>query len=693
MTRCPRPSRYRAKPADLRAATISLGGWYCVTSSSERLTSRQASLRALWPSSHAPVVDLLVFVAGAGLVAATAVLVVSIASPRGLATTFTGLAVAGYGTVVLAGEATSLVGQFGRGGLLVAHVVLLALAFGGWIAAGRPPFPVKLRPREAIGVATAAARRDPLVGGLCAIAVAVMAYQLVVGLIAAPTNWDSMTYHLSRAAYWLQEGGAMRFDGGSLRQLDSMPNAEIATAWTMAMSGRDTFVELVQWTALAACVPAIVGLARLLGATKAQSLAAAALFVILPMPVLQSVTTQNDLVAAACITGSALLAARGLRDAHVGTLALAGAAVGLGLGSKGTVLFALPAIAVIVAVAASRARPSRATLVTGAACLAAGFVAFGAFQYVQNLADTGDPFGGQGNLVGRSDFSPGENAALVLWNFVDSPGVSVPVADRVFERTVSHVARYEGDVPMRLGTDVDHDRVSGGLVGWLVLWPVALGILLLPGMRREWRAQAGAAVLFALTIAVMVKATIFNGRILLPFLALSAPLLAVVARNRAALAVTSVLALAALVSCLTVSPSHVLLPSSGQQAFFNADRLEQMTAMRPDQAGTIRYVNDRFGDRAPLLVIAGEDSWEYPYFGPRRERRIERASPDDVPDERRSLCAMARARGPARAGRRGGDARRTHRSPGSPPATGPVKPSGANFVLDARQVRRGCSRA
>ena len=637
-------------------------------------------------------VDLLAFAAGAGLVAATALLVVALASPRGLATTLVGLAVAAYGTVVLASELLSLIGQLGRGGLLVAHTLILASAFGVWAAGGRPAFPVEPRAREVIAATRSAVRSHPLVAVLCTVAALTMAVQLLVGLISAPTNWDSMSYHLSRAAYWLQDGGALRFDGGSLRQLDSMPNAEISSAWTMALAGSDRYVELVQWLALAACVPAIVGLARMLGASRAESAAAAALFVILPGPVLQSVTTQNDLVAAACITAASLLGARGIRDSHTGTLALGGAALGLGLGTKGTVLFALPAIFVIIGVAAVQVRPARRTILAGVASVAIGFAVFGAFQYVQNLADTGDPFGDQRELVGREQYPVGKNAALVLWNFVDSPGVSIPVADRVFERTASHVARYDEGVALRLGTEVDHDRISGGLVGWLVIWPTALGLLLLPGIRREWRAQAGAAIAFAVAIALSITATQYNGRILLPFLALGAPLLAIVARSRAALAITFVLALATLVPCLFTSSSHVVLPASGQQKFFDGDRVDQLTRMRPDQAGTIRHVNARFGTTAPLLVVAGEDSWDYPYFGARRERRLERVGSGVAPaGDRDALCGWLR--------------RMVERErvaavvlldaprdvPVPPPATRPVKPSGDNFVLDARQVRRGCA--
>jgi hypothetical protein len=639
------------------------------------------------------VLDLLAFATGVALVAATALVVVALARPRGAAAILVSLGVAAFGAIVLVAEALSLIDELGRGGLLVGHALLLAIGGLVWTRSGRPPLVHGAAPHAVAAYLRAAARRHPVVAGLCGVAGATLAIQLVVGLVGAPNNWDSMTYHLSRAAYWLQDGSALRFDGGSIRQLDSLPNAELATAWTMALSGTDRYVELVQWVALLVTGAGIAGLARELGFGRAEAAAAAALFTVLPGPVLQSASTQNDLVAAAFIVGAAFLAARGLRESHGGTLALAGAALGLGLGAKGTVLFALPSIALIAGAAAWRARPARRVLVTAVAAAAAGFVLFGAFQYVQNVVATGTPFADQKRVVGVEKFGRMGNAPRVLWNFVDSPGVPLPAADRVFSQTVQRVIRDTGDPvsQMRVGTEVSEDRIAGGLVGWLVLWPLAFAVLLWPRMRIDRRAQAAAAIAYALAIALQVRATPFNGRVLLPALALAAPLLALAARNRVALGATSALAAISLVPCLLISDSHVLLPERGQPAFFERDRLEQMTAIRPDQLPLLREVDRRFGTTRPLLVVAGEDSWDYPYFGEHRDRRVVRAGPDDAPRTGGPpFCKWLRERvdRDRLAGALVLDAPRDVPLP--PPATLPVEAAPGHYVLTAANIRRAC---
>ena len=87
-----------------------------------------------------------------------------------------------------------------RTGLTVAEAILVAAAFGAWWLSGRP------------GVELAGARaalrfvsRDPVtlvfLGGLCV----VLGYELMLALEVAPNNWDSLAYHLSRAADWKQQ--------------------------------------------------------------------------------------------------------------------------------------------------------------------------------------------------------------------------------------------------------------------------------------------------------------------------------------------------------------------------------------------------------------------------------------------------------------------------------------------------------
>jgi hypothetical protein len=98
----------------------------------------------------------------------------------------------------------------------------------------------------------------------------------------------------------------------------------------MLVSGTDRWTQLVQSAALVGLALTIYSGARFLRFDQVASAFAAGLFVVLPMPILEAATTQNDLVVSFFIAATALFTARGLRDRNLGDLAVAAAAAGLG---------------------------------------------------------------------------------------------------------------------------------------------------------------------------------------------------------------------------------------------------------------------------------------------------------------------------------------------------------------------------
>jgi hypothetical protein len=622
------------------------------------------------------------------LVAVTAAMLMGLVNPRGPGGVVVGFGVAAFGLVVLAGEALSFIRAFNRVGLLGAHAAFFAVVAAAWRRRAGPT--VERRIHLSVG----SVRARPLIAFTVGMAALALLAQLLVGVAAAPNNWDSMTYHLSRAAYWLQQGAALRFDGASVRQLDSPPNAEIAVATTMALSGTDRYAHLAQWFSLLGCAAAIGGLARLLCFPRAASVAAAALFVVLPGPILQSLTTQNDLVVTACLLAAALLAASGFRERHTGTVALGGAALGLAVGTKGTALFALPSILVIVGAAAwSAAAPIR-LLARYVAAAVLGTLAFGAFQYAQNWFETGSPFGAQPEVVGRSGFSVPANAARVLWSFVESPGISLPGSESLVRNVVGKVLAGAGDPGslVHLGTEVNEDVVAAGLLGWMILWPLTVAVLVWPRVPSDRRAQAAAAVAYAVAVALLVRATPFNGRILIPAIGFAAPLLALAARHEWAVAIVSSLALTSLVPCLLVSESHPVLRSVERPAFFDRDRIGQMTVLRPDQAPVLRAVERSVAPDATLVWVGGTDSWDYPFFGERLSRRVVRVPGGDAPQDGKGMCPWLRERIRRAAAAAVVVLDAPREAPAPPPSIRASEPSAGNFIATARAVGAACPR-
>src|SRR5581483_3185660 len=114
-------------------------------------------------------------------------------------------------------------------------------------------------------------------------------------------NWDALTYHLSRAAAWHQNGSLGFFPAHTPRENFLPANAEIQILYTMVFTHGDRLAALPQLAAQLALLVAIFGIARRLGFARANAAFASLLFATLSEVVLEATTAQNDLVVTAYV--------------------------------------------------------------------------------------------------------------------------------------------------------------------------------------------------------------------------------------------------------------------------------------------------------------------------------------------------------------------------------------------------------
>ena len=282
--------------------------------------------------------------------------------------------------IVAVSLALSTVRALTRPAVLALVVVAFVLVLVVWMWSERP------RPRLApLGHALHDALDDGVVAALAALAVAVHLYLFVVGLTFPQSLPDTLLYHLPRAALWKQQHAvAYVLDAPDNRINAFPPVAEIEAMASMVLSEGDRYVGLVQLLALAAACSAIVGVARRLGLSRSAALFGALAFATFTVVALQTPTALNDLVVASLLIVCAYFALGSSRA----ELCLCATALALGVGTKGTVVFALPVLAAFVLASQPRSR-WWSLAAAGASGLAAG-----SFWFVLNLVETGDPRGG-----------------------------------------------------------------------------------------------------------------------------------------------------------------------------------------------------------------------------------------------------------------------------------------------------------
>jgi hypothetical protein len=611
-------------------------------------------------------VSTLPLLAGLGMVAATAFVVARRLAPP----TATGFVLAvyllGFTEIVGVTLALSIVGSVFAWTVLATIALLLVTALTLCRSAPR----ATALSRGITVVRTGL--RDPIVAVLAIAVGAGYAYSAALGLLTPPNDWDAMTYHLARAAFWIQQHGVGYVPESDVLRINvNPPNAEIGSLFTMLLSGGDRYVGGVQYAAAAATAVGIMGISGRVGLGHREKLFGALTFLSLPIVLLQSSTALNDLVVASFLVAATCLLLGSTRvEFGLGAVALA-----LAVGTKFTALIALPLLALVVLAIQPRRRWSAVSL-WGVAGVAAG-----SYWLVVNLAKTGSLEGNAGSVLDQHpDRSPSEVLARttrILVNFADDlnlerdlrlyPVAAALAAIAVFivmrnrrRRWVAAVAVVVvGSLPAAMTTihelflraheklwitlgeqdlaflDKNREAWSPSTVlsyyGALGLMLVVIGIGATGLAARRTRLSARALLLSASPIALALLVALalvydpWRARFLAFGFALAASTWGLLLGYRwlgwGVASIATVTVLLSFVHSIEKPTGVALLEPTGQ-GVWGQSRETVQTWLRPD--GTAEIV-DYFAEQPETGRVGlrvGEDDWVYPYFGHRLGREV-----------------------------------------------------------------------
>ncbi len=212
-------------------------------------------------------------------------------------------------------------------------------------------------------------------------------------LLMPPMSWDSLTYHLTFAAYWVQKGSLLKFIApDQIIENACLPiNGELFAAWLMLPFHSDLLVNLMNFPLTLLGGIACYAMARELGLARNEAAFAPALLCFAPVIYAQITTAYVDNAVFAFCAAAVLFALRYLRNGQSGDALLALSAAGILIGIKYT---CIPVTGLILlAVAATRPAPS-CTVARRCGMLCAGLLilfALGGRQYCINALDARNP--------------------------------------------------------------------------------------------------------------------------------------------------------------------------------------------------------------------------------------------------------------------------------------------------------------
>ena len=168
----------------------------------------------------------------------------------------------------------------------------------------------------------------------------------IIALISPPNNWDSMTYHMSRVEYWIQNKAIFFFETNNPRQNVLAPFSEFLILHFQILSGSDIFANLVQWISLIIGLATVSLICKEFGLSKRLQLISAVFMSSLPSVLLQASSTKNDIVASTFILLFYYYQIILVKRYSISSVYLSGLSLGLGILTKGTCYILLLAIGI-----------------------------------------------------------------------------------------------------------------------------------------------------------------------------------------------------------------------------------------------------------------------------------------------------------------------------------------------------------
>lgn len=445
-----------------------------------------------------------------------------------------------------------------------------------------------------------------------------------IAIVSPPNNTDAMVYHLSRVAHWAQYQSVAFFPTSTLRELYLNPFAEYALLHTYLLSGSDRLVNLVQWFSYLNLAILVSLLAEKLGASKKGQYFASIFALTLPQALLQSTTTQNDLVFSSIALMSVYFLICFAQENKPLWIIPAGIATSLAVLSKSTAFIVLTPFLVWTLINILRHIEKRKLLYT-AISLTSALIIMLPF-YMRNWSAFGSPLGPE------SETGMYQNDKIGIQSLVSNSlrnfAINLTYAPKVSEfeentiNGIHSLFNWDSSDPATSWQDYDfsipgfvvNEDTSGNPIHiWLTLVVVLIALVKKKPQSNSSTALALCIVIGYFLFSLLLKWQPWNNRLQTIFFLLIAPLFGLIFEHKKILSFSiSIVLLVSTIPYFFLNPTK---PLTQDWNTFNLPRVESM--IRNDEilgpyVRSAQVIEDTPCTKYGLDLANGY--WEYPLW-------------------------------------------------------------------------------
>ena len=476
---------------------------------------------------------------------------------------------------------------------------------------------------------------------------------LVIALTAPPNNTDSLVYHLARVMEWIRWESVEFFPTSITRQNTFPPLAEYAILHLQILSRSDQWANLIQWYSFIGSIVLVSLIAREIFLEPVYQVTAGFLAATLPMAILQSTSTQNDLVVSMFYLGFVYFLIQLTRENSPDKLFFASIALGLALLTKGTAYLYGAGMGIMIGggsllqVLKTGKKDQAKRLLISFTLVVLTALLLNSGMYAKNYQLYGNPLSNDNDHILNGQFSLRVLGTNIVRNLAVHLGVPFPEINQIITRLVENIlGDYVNYAPATFEQSlfrvefIIHEDAAGNLPQ-VIFIIFALITFLWIGVRKNTELigrYLGGIVLSFLLYCFFIRWQPFASRLHLPLFLLSLPVVAWTFAqlrffDKRILGVISLLLLIYSGPFLLLNSSRPLLENRSAlgkrgykvinlvefykyQNIFEASRNQMYFAnskdLYPDYLASTQFLLDKDVDSVGLYL--GNNDWEYPFW-------------------------------------------------------------------------------
>jgi hypothetical protein len=490
-----------------------------------------------------------------------------------------------------------------------------------------------------------------------------------------PNEWDSMTGHLNRLLYYLQHGTMAHF-GGTNWNMDTYPKSVCTLQiYHYLMSGKvENFFKAIHHASYLILGLATFGTVRNITNNFTASVFCGLVMWLLPDVLMQSITTETDVVLAAYLSCLIYFLFSFSTTKLIRYLYLAGIAFGIALGHKITFVFSLPPLCCIILYTviyddSLSFKTFRASFLLSLGRVKHLFIAFiiglclftFPTGYLKNIQVFHHPIGPPTALAHQSIERAGTKKNLLIQgsrnvirytiDLINLDGLrNWTVGEEINHQMKRPLIWLEKKSPLRLEEKTDFTIIPftynrrfeffncnpyWGVFGFGLILPLfVLSMLGIIRVKKSYYALGMAFVFHFLALSFTAAYDPWKGRYMISTAVYAVPFLSLLfteswgllAKKALVLKTytTLVVAIGLLSAILAVYLNERALPVAafGRPSAFNTERVAFQTWARPDITPAYVKFNELVPQDAAVALGTINDDYEYPLWGNKLTRKL-----------------------------------------------------------------------